>query len=91
MRTLRVGDVLTPTSMDNAVTILACWLMRASDVDAYAIWTVLCHLPHNARHPFAVWTAIDRPEGWSFGYGDYCENIGEGVARYEGRGGRYSL
>jgi hypothetical protein len=91
MRTLRVGEVITPASSDNPVTVLACWLLRPSDVDAYAVWVVLCHLPHNAFHPFAVWTAYDRPEGWSFGGGDYCRDIAEGVAWYESRGGQYSL
>lgn len=92
MRTLRIGDVVQAASMDKPVTILACWLLRPSDVDAYAMWTVLCLLPHNTLHPFAVWTAIDHPErGWSFGEGNYCENIGEAVTRYEGRGGKFSL
>ena len=91
MRTLRVGEAVIPVSMENAVTVLACWLLRPSDVDAYAVWVVLCHLPHNDFHPFAVWTAYDRPEGWSFGGGDYCRDIAEGVAWYESRGGHYSL
>lgn len=82
MRILSVSDVLTPVSMEHAVTVLACSLLRPSDVDAYAVWVVLCHLPHNPRHPFAVWDAYDRPEGWSFGSGEYCVTLVEAVGRY---------
>jgi hypothetical protein len=91
MRVLRAGDTITPTSMDYAVTVLACWLIRPSDVDAYAWWLVLCHQPHNSLHPYAVWDAYDRPDGWSLNNGDYCENIGRGVHCYEKRGGKYEL
>ena len=91
MRMLRAGEVITPTSMEHAVTVLACWLVRSSDVDAYAWWLVLCHLPHNPLHPFAVWTAYDRPEGWSLADGDYCEHVGTAVQRYEQRGGQFTL
>lgn len=90
MRLLRTGDVISPTSMDHSVTVLACWLMRPSDVDSYAMWTVLCLLPES-HHPFAVWTAYDRPEGWSLGQGYYCENIGIAVEQYEKQGGKYDL
>ena len=91
MRTMRSGEKVSPVSYDHTVTVLACWLLRPSDVDAYAVWVVLCHLPHNERHPFAVWDAYDRPEGWSFGEGDYCANVSSAVERYEARGGKYSL
>lgn len=91
MRTLRVGEVVTAQSSDHAVTVLACWLIRPSDVDAYAVWVVLCHLPHNDYHPFAVWNAIDRPDGWYFGNGNYCYDIAEAVTVYEARGGKHSL
>lgn len=91
MRLLRVGEVVTPQSSDHPLTILACWLLRPSDVDAYAWWVVLCHLPHNERHPFAVWNAYDRPEGWSFAHGDYCVDISEAVESYKARGGKHSL
>ena len=91
MRTMRVGEVITAESGDKTVTVLACWLLRPSDVDAYAMWVVLCHLPHNSYHPFVVWTAFDRPEGWSFGSGDYCQDISEAVGFYERRGGRYPI
>jgi hypothetical protein len=87
MRFMRVGEVVTPASSEYAYTVLACWLLRPSDVDAYAVWVVLCHLPHNERHPFAVWTAYDRPEGWSFGNGDYYDNLPDALATYEKRGG----
>lgn len=92
MRTLRTGEVITPISGDNPVTILACWLMRPSDVDSYAWWLVLAHLPHNPFHPFAVWNAYDHPEnGWSFANGDYCVSISEAVEAFEARGGKYGL
>ena len=92
MRTLRTGDTVQATSMEHAVTILACWLMRPSDVDSYAWWLVLAHLPHNPHHPFAVWNAYDHPErGWSFANGDYCSTVSEATARYEARGGHYEL
>lgn len=92
MRTLRTGEVVQPASMEHAVTVLACWLLRPSDVDAYAVWVVLCHLPHNPLHPFAVWDAVDHPErGWSFGSGDYCVTLLEAVGRYGERGGKYHL
>jgi len=91
MRTLRSGEIINPASYEHAVTVLACWLLRPSDVDSYAVWVVLCHLPHNERHPFAVWNAYDRPEGWTFGEGDYCVNVSSAVERYESRGGKYSL
>lgn len=91
MRTLSVGEVLTPVSMEHAVTVIACWLLRPSDVDAYAVWVVLCCLPHNTLHPFAVWDAYDRPEGWSFGMGDYCSTLSGAVEQYQRRGGRYTL
>jgi hypothetical protein len=91
MRLLRVGSTVQPASMENAVTILACWLLRPSDVDAYAVWVVMCHLPHNTLHPFAVWTAYDRPEGWSFGSGSYCETVSEAVQKYEAQGGQYII
>ena len=42
MRILKVGDSFTPSSGSNPVTILACWLSRPSDIDAYAVWVVLC-------------------------------------------------
>lgn len=92
MRFLRVGDVITPTSApDIAVTVLACWLMRPSDVDAYAWWVVVCHLPHadNLRHPFVVWDAYDRPDGWLFSHGDYCHDLPSAVERYGERGGKW--
>jgi hypothetical protein len=91
MRIIKVGEVVTPSSGDHSVTVLARWLIRPSDIDAYAVWVVLCHLPHNDRHPFAVWTAYDRPEGWSLANGDYCMDIREAVTTYESRGGKYSL
>jgi hypothetical protein len=85
MRLLNVGDKVKPVTYDNIVTVLACWLLRPSDVDAYAVWVVLCHLPENERHPFAVWDAYDRPEGWSFGEGDYCVDIASAMKRYLSR------
>lgn len=91
MRIMRTGETIQATSMEHAVTVLACWLIAPSDVDAYAWWVVLCHTPHNEFHPFAVWNAYDRPEGWSFGNGDYFGNIGTAVKRYEERGGQYGL
>ena len=91
MRTLEVSESIFAKSMVHAVTILACWLLRPSDVDAYAVWVVVCHNPDNALHPFVVWNAIDRPEGWCMEGGDYCSTISEAVKRYESRGGRYSL
>lgn len=88
MRLLSVGEVVTPTSSDYAYTVLACWLLRPSDIDTYAMWVVLCLLPHNPLHPFAVFTAYDRPEGWSFGNGEYCRNIADALHDYEVRGGK---
>jgi hypothetical protein len=91
MRLLKVGSTVQPVSMDEFVTVLACWLLRPSDVDAYAVWVVLCHLPHNTLHPFAVWTAYDRPEGWSFGSGSYHKTITGAVEQYETQGGKHDL
>lgn len=89
MRLLAVGERVNPVSYDHPVFVLACWLISPSDVDAYAMWDVLCFLPHEPLHPFVVWTAYDRPEGWSFGNGDYCRTLDVAVSKYEGRGGRY--
>lgn len=91
MRLLKVGDVVSPTSSDNEVTILACWLIRPSDVDAYAWWLVMCLCPDNPRHPFTVWDAYDRPDGWSMNNGDYCATIERAVKAYADRGGKYQL
>lgn len=92
MRTLSVSEVVQSASMSDPVTVLACWLMSPSDVDTYACWVVLCHLPHNAYHPFAVWDAIDHPDrGWSFSCGNYCATLDEATTRYEARGGHYKL
>jgi len=92
MRLLKVGETFTPSSSSNPVTILACWLSRPSDIDAYAVWVVLCLLPHNTFHPFAVWNAIDTPhDGWHMEGGDYCHTITEATAQYERRGGQYEL
>ena len=92
MRTLHVGEVITPTSGDNPVTVLACWLMSPSDVDTYAWWLVLAHLPHNPHHPFAVWNAYDNPDrGWSFANGDYCTTLAEATEQFEARGGKHAL
>ena len=91
MRLLKVGDSFTPSSGSNPITILACWLSRPSDVDSYAVWVVLCLLPHNTLHPFAVWNAVDRPEGWHMENGDYRETITGATAQYERRGGQYTL
>ena len=74
MRLLKVGDSFTPSSSDNPITILACWLSRPSDIDSYA-----------------VWNAVDRPEGWHMEQGDYCRTITEATAQYERRGGQYHL
>jgi hypothetical protein len=87
MRLLTVGETIAPRSMDAIVTVLACWLIRPSDVDAYAMWTVLCLNPDNTLHPYAVWTAFDRPEGWTMADGDYCRTLTEAVTAYYGRVG----
>lgn len=91
MRLLTVGETLAPTTYDQAVTVLACWLMRPSDVDAYAWWLVLCFRPNDPFRKFVVWEAYDRPEGWGLGHGDYYATLNDAVKRYEERGGRFSL
>ena len=87
INTLAVGQVITPTTSDKSVTVLACSERLPARDGTYAVWTVICHLPHNSLHPFAVWFAIDRPEGWAFENGDYCLNLTEALASYASRSG----
>lgn len=89
MRLPSVGDRLNPTTYENPVLVLACWLMRPSDVDAYAWWLVLCFLPNETAHKFVVWNAYDRPEGWTFGSGDYYASVDKALRQYEARGGQH--
>ena len=91
MRLLAVGDTLNATTHGTPVLVLACWLLRPSDVDAYAWWLVLCVRPDEPFHKFVVWEAYDRPEGWGLGHGDYCATVADAVKRYEERGGRFTL
>lgn len=91
MDLLSVGDSIFPVTMVHAVTILACWLMRPSDVDSYAVWVVICFVPENHLHKFVVWNAIDRPDGWSMESGDYCRDMEEALTAYAKRGGKHRL
>lgn len=86
MRLLEVGERVSPTTSEYTYTVLACWLAQPSDVDTYARWVVLCHLPHNDFHPFAVWLAYDRPDGWYFSNGEYYKNLADAMDNYENRG-----
>lgn len=82
MRILRVSEQVTPVSADSTYTVLACELLHPSDVDAYAVWLVLCHLPDEQFTPFAVWRAYDRPEGWYFANGEYFRTVAGAVRLY---------
>lgn len=86
-RSLSIGGTVEATSMSEPVTVLAYVLVAPAGKGTYPWWLVLCHLAHNERHPFAVWNAYDRPEGWSFGNGDYCATLGEAWQAYTTRGG----
>lgn len=85
--TLSVGDTIEAVSMSHPVTVLAGTLLAPAGDGTYPWWVVLCHLPHNGRHPFAVWNAYQRPEGWSFANGNYSATLGEAWQAYTARGG----
>ena len=82
---LVIGDTFTPCSSTFPVTILASGLLRS--YGAYAVWSVLCLIPHNTLHPFGVWVAVCRDDGWYLESGDYCADLPSALARYEVRFG----
>lgn len=82
MRSLSVGEQVSPTTSEYTYTVLACRLLRESTNDSHAVWKVLCFLPHNDFHPFAVWTAYDNPDGWAFADGEYRSDISEALTAY---------
>lgn len=54
--------------------------------DTYAAWTVIC-VNKEELHPYVVWTAIARPDGFIVESGDYCSTLEDALKAYKKRGG----
>lgn len=85
------GDVVAPVTGTHAYTVLSAYFRGVDEDSLRSLWLVLCLLPHNERHPFAVFRAscegIDREYGkgadWRYGSGQYCETLTEALEWYQ--------
>ena len=84
----RNNELEIGTILDNGAVVIAC-TKKADRVvdDTYASWIAICMKDANDRDPYAVWTVVARPEGFSAGAGEYANNIYDAVTFYEYRGG----
>jgi hypothetical protein len=55
--------------------------------DCFAHWVVIAER-EATPHPFVVWNAVARTEGWHFEAGEYYATYDEAYEAYERRGGR---
>jgi len=82
-RTLKAGSVLT-----NGATVILCTKTRdAVPSDSYATYIAVCVRDGDNFHDYAVWTVIDRPEGFVAEHGDYRHTITEAIGCFENRRG----
>jgi hypothetical protein len=82
-RTLQAGSVLT-----NGATVVVCTKTRdAVPSDSYATYIAVCVRDGENFHDYAVWTVIDRPEGFVAEHGDYRHTLTEAIGCYENRRG----
>jgi hypothetical protein len=82
-RTLQAGSVLT-----NGATVVVC--TKTSDAvqnECYATYIAVCVRDGENFHDYAVWTVIDRPEGFVAERGDYRHTLTEAIGCYENRRG----
>jgi hypothetical protein len=78
---LRIGDIVSGR------TVIAGTKRNERIVgEVYATWVAIC-ANEEEFHPYAVWTVIARPEGWSAQSGDYCKTLDEALEAYKARGG----
>ena len=82
---LAIGETFTPCSSTFPVILLACSLLRSGGLRP--VWAVLCLIPHNTLHPFGVWNATSRDDGWHLESGDYRSDLLSAVTSYEVRAG----
>ena len=82
-RTLQAGSVLT-----NGAMVVVC--TKTSDAvqnECYATYIAVCVRDGDNFHDYAVWTVIDRPEGFVAERGDYRHTLTEAIGCYENRRG----
>lgn len=81
---LRIGAKINDTA-----TVVACTKVCNREIgEVYATWVAVCVKSADDYHPYAVWSIVARPEGWSAGQGDYAFTLKEAMEFYESRGGK---
>lgn len=81
---LQIGDLVGDTKR---MVIASTKLHERVVGDCYASWVVVA-VKITEYHPYAVWTVVATPKGFTAQQGDYFFELSDALKRYEERGGK---